>query len=103
MKYKACAENEIPSGSMKNVRLEGRQVLIANVKGKFFAIADTCSHAAASLSEGILTEYEVQCPLHGAIFDVRTGKVLSPPATDALQTYGITVDKGNIYVELDDQ
>jgi len=71
--------SEISDGKMKHVEVDGKEVLIANVGGKFYAISDRCGHMNALLSMGNLTGNTVTCPFHGAKFDVTTGKKLSEP------------------------
>ena len=70
---------EIPSGKMKIVKLEEKEILIANVNGKYYAIGNRCTHAGGNLSNGSLEGSVVTCPKHGAKFDVTTGKVVSGP------------------------
>jgi nitrite reductase/ring-hydroxylating ferredoxin subunit len=71
--------NEIPDGKMKHVEVDGKELLIANVGGKFYAISDRCGHMNALLSMGNLTGTTITCPFHGAKFDVTTGTNLSEP------------------------
>ena len=71
--------NEIPEETMKHIEVNGKEVLIANVGGKFYAISDRCGHMNALLSMGNLTGSTVTCPFHGSKFDVKTGKKLSEP------------------------
>ena len=71
--------SEISDGKMKHVEVDGKEVLIANVGGKFYAISDRCGHMNALLSMGNLTGNTVTCPFHGAKFDVTTGRKLSEP------------------------
>jgi len=71
--------DEIPVGTMKHVEVNDREIAIANVNGKFYAIDDRCGHASARLSSGGLRGNIVTCPLHGAQFDVTTGKKQSEP------------------------
>jgi len=71
--------DEIPLGTMKHVEVNEREIAIANVNGKFYAIDDRCGHASARLSSGGLRGNIVTCPMHGAQFDVTTGKKLSEP------------------------
>jgi nitrite reductase/ring-hydroxylating ferredoxin subunit len=71
--------NEISGGKMKHIEVDGKEVLIANVGGKFYAINDRCGHMNALLSMGNLTGNTVTCPFHGAKFDVTNGKKLSEP------------------------
>ena len=71
--------SEISDGKMKHIEVDGKEVLIANVGGKFYAINDRCGHMNALLSMGNLTGNTVTCPFHGAKFDVTNGKKLSEP------------------------
>jgi nitrite reductase/ring-hydroxylating ferredoxin subunit len=71
--------NEIPDGKMKHVEVDGKEVLVANIGGKFYATSDRCGHMNALLSMGNLTGNTVTCPFHGAKFDVLTGKNLTEP------------------------
>jgi nitrite reductase/ring-hydroxylating ferredoxin subunit len=68
-----------PEGKLRMVLVNGKGVLIVNVNGKIYAIADTCTHRGAPLHEGEMEGTVVTCPLHGGQFDVTTGKVVSPP------------------------
>ena len=100
MKVKVCKTNDIPENSMKSFDIEGEPVLVANVGGKFYSIADTCSHAMAYLSEGeLLEDCRVQCPDHGAVFDLRTGEALALPAVAPVDVYRVTVEGDDIFVE----
>jgi nitrite reductase/ring-hydroxylating ferredoxin subunit len=94
-----CAAAEIMPGDMKCVFLGQTRILLANVDGKFYATSDVCSHEFACLSEGFLDGPVVECPLHGAQFDVATGKALSPPADKDLKTYEVTVVDGRLIVD----
>ncbi len=64
---------------MKHVEIDGKEIMIANVEGKFYAIGDRCGHMSARLSMGTLTNTVVTCPLHFSRFDVTTGKLVSGP------------------------
>lgn len=71
--------NEIPVGKMKHVELDGKEILVANIGGKCYAMNDRCDHMNALLSMGNLTGNTVTCPWHSAKFDVTTGKKLTEP------------------------
>jgi nitrite reductase/ring-hydroxylating ferredoxin subunit len=71
--------SEIPSGKMKHTEVNGKEIMIANVNGMFYALTDRCGHMNALLSMGNLTGNTVTCPFHGAKFDVTTGKKLTEP------------------------
>lgn len=88
---KVAQVEEISPGQMKMVEVGADQVLLVNVGGAIYACADVCTHSFASLSEGDLDGDTVQCPLHGACFNVMTGEALTPPAEDKLQTFEVRV------------
>jgi naphthalene 1,2-dioxygenase ferredoxin component len=94
-----CAASEVVPGDMKCVFLGETRILLANVDGRIYATSDVCSHAFAYLSEGFLDGAVVECPLHGAQFDVTKGKVLSAPADTDIKTYKVTVVNGRVFVE----
>jgi nitrite reductase/ring-hydroxylating ferredoxin subunit len=72
--------DEIPSGNMKHVELDGKEIVVANLNGKFYAMDDRCGHMNALLSMGnISNEGVVTCPFHGARFDINTGKKVKEP------------------------
>jgi nitrite reductase/ring-hydroxylating ferredoxin subunit len=99
--HNVCAALEVLPGDMKCVSLGETRILLANVEGKIYAISDVCSHALAYLSEGFLDGTVVECPLHGAQFDVTTGKALSPPADKDIKTYEVTVVNDRVFVATD--
>ena len=74
---KVAKVSDIPAGKMKAVRIGEKDILVANVGGVFYAVADHCSHEGGKLSLGTLEGSVVTCPLHGSRFDVRTGKSVS--------------------------
>ncbi len=71
--------DEIPGGKMKHIEINGKEIVIANANGKFYAIDDRCAHMNATLSLGNLTGNVVTCPFHGAKFDVTSGKKVGEP------------------------
>jgi nitrite reductase/ring-hydroxylating ferredoxin subunit len=72
--------NEIPSGKMKHVELDGKEIVVSNVNGKYYAMDDRCGHMNALLSMGnVSTDNLVTCPFHGARFDVTNGKKVKEP------------------------
>lgn len=78
----AAKTSEIPPGTMKHVEVKETELLIANVSGTFYAIADRCGHENARLSRGTLMETIVTCPMHSSQFDVTTGKLMSGPVLE---------------------
>lgn len=91
--------SEIAPGTMTWVVIDRERVLIANVEGGFYALQDACGHRRAALSKGTLAGYIVECPLHFATFDVRTGKLLNGPASDDVPTYAVQVKDDTLYVK----
>jgi 3-phenylpropionate/trans-cinnamate dioxygenase ferredoxin subunit len=89
---------DLKPGQMTCVRLGRMRIALANVDGEFFAFDDTCTHEEASLSEGELFSDVVECPLHGAAFNVRTGAVESFPATEPVAVYPVQVVDGQVQV-----
>ena len=79
----ACGTGDLPPGSMTWVAVDRERVLLANVAGTFYALSDVCGHLRAPLSRGRLEGYSVECPLHFACFDVRTGALISGPGRRA--------------------
>jgi nitrite reductase/ring-hydroxylating ferredoxin subunit len=80
--------------------IAGRRIALFNLGGRFFAIDDSCSHESASLAEGTLDGATIVCPWHGAEFDVRTGKVLCPPATEDVRSYPVFVEGDSVEIEV---
>ena len=99
---KIARAGEIPTGEARAVLVDGQPVAIYNVNGEFFATCDVCSHEEASLADGWLDDDVVTCPSHGAEFNVRTGEVLSLPATEPIATYPVRVEGDDIYVAVGD-
>ncbi len=77
------------AGQTLAVEACGTSVLVCNVGGELFAVENQCSHARVSLSEGRLIEGEVECPVHGARFDVKTGTAMCRPARRAIRTFRV--------------
>ena len=80
------------------IEVNGTAVCVTRVGDEVFAIADTCTHSEASLSEGEVTGTKIECWLHGAEFDLRTGQALTPPATEALKTFNVKRDGNKVVI-----
>jgi 3-phenylpropionate/trans-cinnamate dioxygenase ferredoxin subunit len=85
----------------KPVRIEkdGESICVARIGDEVFAIGDTCSHSDASLSEGDITDFKIECWLHGAEFDLRSGEALTPPAVMPVKKYSVSVDGDSVTIE----
>ena len=97
---KVASKSEIADGSAKCVEVEGQRIALFNLGGEFHAIDDTCTHQGGPLSEGTVDGDEVECPWHGARFNIKSGAVLGPPAPDAATRYNVRVTGDDVEVEL---
>ena len=91
--------DSIKPGQMIKVEIDNLPVTVANVGGALHAFDDTCTHEECSLADGELERHKVICPCHFAEFDVRTGAVLTPPATVPLNVYPVRVEGSDLQVE----
>ena len=94
---------EVGNGHRKLVEIDGLAIAVFNIGGAYYAIADVCSHDDGPVAEGELNGYEIECPRHGAHFDVRSGKVLSFPAIVDISAYPVKVEDGELLVGLPPQ
>jgi 3-phenylpropionate/trans-cinnamate dioxygenase ferredoxin subunit len=92
--------NEIGSGERIFVDVDEFSLVVFNIAGKFFAIADLCSHDDGPLGDGEIEDHAVICPRHGARFDLRNGKALSLPAVVDIPAYPVRVRDGQVEVGL---
>ena len=99
-KVKTIKSIDIAENSSALFENDTQQIALFNCKGQFYAIDDMCSHAEASLSEGEVYDCKVECPLHGAEFDLKTGEAVTLPATQSVNTYKTEIIDGYIYVEM---
>ena len=96
---KVADTKDILPSQMIEVQADGENICIANIKGNYYAISSICTHEGGPLADGTLEGYEVECPWHSSKFDVRTGEVTSPPATEPEQAYEVKVDGNNILIK----
>ncbi|WP_030890510.1 bifunctional 3-phenylpropionate/cinnamic acid dioxygenase ferredoxin subunit [Streptomyces sp. NRRL F-5053] len=95
-----CRLEDLPPG--ESVRLDlDPPIAVFNADGELYAVDDTCTHQDASLSEGWLEGCLIECPLHAASFDLRTGRPTCLPARRALRTHTVSVLDGVVYVHVD--
>ncbi len=102
---------DIKPGEMNEVEVLNTPILLANVAGALYALDAQCTHGQGRLAQGVMEGYVVKCPLHGAMFDVRTGEVVKPkrnaygmpvggPATANLRTYRVVEEEGQVFIEI---
>jgi nitrite reductase/ring-hydroxylating ferredoxin subunit len=92
---------KLPVGSMRACVVAGREIVICHTRQGVFAVDNICTHAHARLCEGRLRATRLVCPLHGASFDIRDGRVLGPPAEVPLPTYPVHLIDGAVEVTLE--
>jgi 3-phenylpropionate/trans-cinnamate dioxygenase ferredoxin component len=93
--------NDVKKGKVKTFKVNGHNIAVCNVEGTFFATQDLCTHDGGPLGEGELWDYNIECPRHGARFDVRTGQVTALPAMRPIKTFPVRVEGDDIQVALD--
>jgi 3-phenylpropionate/trans-cinnamate dioxygenase ferredoxin subunit len=93
--------DELEPGSARRFDVGEHRVAVFRVEDDVYAIGDRCSHAEASLFEGELDDLEVECPLHGALFDITTGAAESRPATRPVPSYQADVRDGAVFLQLE--
>jgi len=94
-----AAVGDIPEGAMKCVAVDGNRVVVAHVAGAFYGFSDICGHRNAPLSRGRLNGHIVECPLHFAQFDVRSGKLVDGPVAADVRAYEVRVADDTIFVK----
>jgi nitrite reductase (NADH) small subunit len=92
--------DEVAPGQAKSCEVGGKMIALFNIEGSFYAIDNTCTHRGGPLCEGELDGDEVTCPWHGAIFNVKTGNVLGPPAPRGVARYAVRVQRSDVEVEV---
>jgi len=90
---------DVPPGGMIVVAIDRERIMLANVDGEFYALRDMCGHRNAPLSRGKLDGCIVECPLHFAQFDVRTGKLVDGPISADVPVYEVRVENGAVLIK----
>jgi 3-phenylpropionate/trans-cinnamate dioxygenase ferredoxin component len=96
--HEVAKTSELDEDEAIQVLVGRKEIAIYNLGGEYYATDDICSHAYASLADGYVENGQVECPLHGACFDIKTGKALTAPASVDLATYQVKVEGDTIYV-----
>lgn len=94
--------NDIPDGGAKVFNVEDVSIAVCRVEGEVYAIENRCSHDNGPLGEGILKGKCIECPRHGAQFDITTGAVVRMPAYGPIETFEVIVEDDIVYVNIDD-
>jgi len=91
--------SELAAGEMKFAAVDGQRIVLANVEGRFYALRDVCGHRNAPLSRGRLLGHLIECPLHFALFDLRTGKLVDGPISTDVPAYEVRVEGETVYIK----
>ena len=98
---RVCATSELLPGEYRNAWDGDVPIAVFNVDGELYAIEDVCTHDGGELTGGSVEGHEVECPRHGARFDVRTGAVMCPPAYEPIAKFPVKVEGGEVYTRDD--
>ena len=98
---KAANVRDVPPGRAKIVEIGDEDVALCNVDGKIYAIANVCTHDGGPLGEGYLLGEEIECPRHGARFNVRSGEVKVLPAIMPIPTFEVKIEGDDILVDVE--
>ena len=98
---RVCAQSEVGPDTAKAYEVGDKRLAVYNLGGEFYVTDDECTHASASLADGILEDGIIECTLHFGAFDIKTGAVKAPPCSIALRTYKVILQGDDICVDLD--
>ena len=91
---------DVPPGSAKVFHVRDREIAVCNVESDLYAIENICTHDQGSLDQGELIGYEIECPRHGARFDVRTGDVTEDPAVLPVDSFPVRLEGDDVEVDV---
>ena len=98
---RVCGVDEVPPGKVGYAEVDGTYLAICNRDGEFFVIDDICTHDGGPLDQGSLQGFNIECPRHGAKFDIRTGRVTALPAIIPIGTYDVKVEGDDVLVDIE--
>jgi len=99
--HHVCKKGEVPEGEIRVFEVKSHRIAVCHLAGdEFYAVADVCTHDDGPLGEGELINHAIECPRHGARFDIRSGRVLALPAVVPIQTYPLQVEGESVQVSL---
>lgn len=91
---------EVAPGTTRKVSVDGIDILVCNAAGAFYAIEDVCTHDGGELDQGELSGCEIECPRHGARFDIKTGEALTLPAFEPVRTFPVRIEAGAVVIDV---
>jgi 3-phenylpropionate/trans-cinnamate dioxygenase ferredoxin subunit len=97
---RVASTTDVPVNEVRVFSVDGKSIALANVNGEFFAVDNLCTHDNGPLGEGRIDRNTIECPRHGARFDVRTGAVRALPAVRPIKTYPVTLEGDEVQVDV---
>lgn len=97
----AAPVDEVPTDDVIGMIVGGRDLALYSVDGEIYATDNICTHGHARLCEGFLLGHEIECPLHQGRFDVRDGRPTCEPVTEAIRSYPVRIEAGQVFIALD--
>ncbi len=97
---KVCRDDELADGSTRNISVNGLSLILVRDNDHIYALDNMCTHDGGDLSEGKIINGQIQCPRHGALFDLKTGDATQMPAVIGINTYDVKIEDGNVLVAL---
>ncbi len=93
-----CSDDEIAEGTVKTFIIEDKAIAVARYEGVLYAVDNICTHDGGELGAGDVVKAQIQCPRHGARFDLKTGSATQMPAVIGIKTFKIKIENGDILV-----
>ena len=97
---KVCQADDLTDGITKPVEIGNRRVILARLNGDIYALDNLCTHDGGDMSEGKIIDGQLQCPRHGALFDIKTGDATQMPAVIGINTFDVKVENGDVMIAL---
>ena len=97
---RVASVSSVPDPGRLSLEVDDRMIVLLHVGGEFFCIDDICTHDGGPLGDGHLDGHRLACPRHGAFFDIRTGKALTMPATEATAVHEVKIEGDDVFVRL---
>ena len=98
--FLVCAENSIEVEDIVRFDHENKTFCIYNIESGFYATDGMCTHEDVHLEDGLVTDDEIECPMHQGIFNIKSGAAIQDPPCDDLKIYDVKVDKDKIYINI---
>ena len=93
-------ENDVEVEDILRLDHENKTYCIYRLEDGYYATDGICTHESVHLEEGLVMDDEIECPMHQGIFNIKTGKAISPPVCEDLKTYSVKVEEGKIYIQI---